>query len=115
MENGILNQRGSVCIPNNTVRINKRSGIVPELYQPPSDSVSSEICIRFLKGQSNFFENPAGYRTRVRYFLQAFSRAGLHLKLGKSEFHNEVIKYLRLIIGRGEVKIEYNKVEPVQI
>lgn len=40
--------------------------------------------------------------------------AGQHVKLEKCEFYKEEEKYLRLIIERGEVKIDSDKVATIQ-
>lgn len=50
----------------------------------------------------------------IRSVLETFSRAGLHLKLEKCELHKEEVKYLGLIIERGGVKMNFDRVEFVQ-
>lgn len=45
--------------------------------------------------------------------LEALSEAGLYLKPEKSKFHKEM-RYLRLIIERGKIKMDHDKVAEVQ-
>jgi sporulation-control protein spo0M len=40
------------------------------------------------------------YQEHVNQVLEAFEKAGLHLKLEKCEFHHQEVKYLGLICNR---------------
>lgn len=54
------------------------------------------------------------YWVCVSSVLETLSGAGLHLKLEKSEFHKEEVRYFWRIIGREWVKKDPNEVEAVQ-
>lgn len=54
------------------------------------------------------------HQIHVRSVLEALSGVGLHLMPKMYEFHKEDVKYLRLIIERGGVKTDPDKVAAVQ-
>lgn len=54
------------------------------------------------------------HRVGVGSVLEKFSGAGLHLKPEKFEFRKEEVKHLVLIIGRGMVMIDTDKMVVVQ-
>lgn len=54
------------------------------------------------------------YWVDVRRVLEVFSGAALHLKPEMCKFHSEEMKYMRLIIRRGAVKMHTDKVTAVQ-
>src|SRR5215213_2857979 len=53
------------------------------------------------------------HKEHVRQVLKALSKAGLHLKPEKCEFHRTEVKYLGLIISREGIKMDPAKVSTV--
>jgi len=49
----------------------------------------------------------------VKQVLEALSKAGLHRKPEKCEFHRQVVKYLGLIMGTDGIKMDPVKVATV--
>ena len=54
------------------------------------------------------------HRQHVQQILQKLQRAGLQLDIDKCEFHVQEVKYLELIIGVDEIKMNSVKVETIQ-
>ena len=50
------------------------------------------------------------YRERIRKTLEKLLKTGLRIKLSKSEFEKEEIKFLEHIIGRENIKSDSEKV-----
>jgi hypothetical protein len=59
---------------------------------------------------SNTFEE---YQEHVNRVLEAFQKAGLHLKPDKCEFHCREVKYLGLIISTEGIKMDPEKITAV--
>jgi len=53
------------------------------------------------------------HRIHVKTILTALSKAGLHLKLEKCEFHRTEVAYLGLIITNEGIKMDSKKVEAI--
>lgn len=53
------------------------------------------------------------HRGHIQSLLEALSKAKLHLKAEKCEFHKQEVKYLRLIVGKYKVNIDLNKVAAI--
>jgi hypothetical protein len=60
---------------------------------------------------SNKFEE---HQQDIRLVLDAFAKAGLHLKPEKYEFHQQEVKYLGLIISTEGIKMDPEKIRAVQ-
>jgi hypothetical protein len=54
------------------------------------------------------------YQEYVNQFLEAFEKAGLHLKPEKCEFHCQEVKYLGLIISMEGIKMDPEMITTVQ-
>jgi hypothetical protein len=54
------------------------------------------------------------YQEHVNLVLEAFEKAGLHLKPEKCEFHCQEVKYLGLIISTEGIKMDPEKITAVQ-
>jgi hypothetical protein len=53
------------------------------------------------------------YQEHVNLILEAFEKAGLHLKPEKCKFQYQDIKYLGLIISREGIKIDPERITAV--
>ena len=54
------------------------------------------------------------HRERTRRTLEKLLKAGLRIKLSKSEFEKEEVKFLRHIIGKGGIKLDPEKVRTLK-
>jgi hypothetical protein len=73
----------------------------------------NRFCTTYLDNMhiySNTFEE---HQEHVKLVLEAFEKAGLHLKLEKYEFHHQEVKYLGLIISTEGIKIDPEKITAV--
>ena len=50
------------------------------------------------------------HRERTRKILRKLLKIGLRIKLSKSEFEKEEVKFLRYIIGREDIKSDSEKI-----
>jgi len=53
------------------------------------------------------------HNEHVKQVLEALSKAGLHLKPEKCEFHKQEVKYLGLTVGTDGIKMDPAKVDTV--
>ena len=51
------------------------------------------------------------HRKRIRKTLKKLLKTGLRIKLFKSEFEKEKVKFLEYIIGKGDIKPDSEKVK----
>jgi menaquinone-dependent protoporphyrinogen IX oxidase len=74
----------------------------------------NQFCMAYLDDTviySHTFEEHQEYINQV---LEAFEKAGLHLKLEKYEFHYQDVKYLGFIISMEGIKIDPEKITTIQ-
>src|SRR5271169_1965960 len=71
------------------------------------------FCSAFIDDILIYSNTLAKHKQHVRQVLTVLSKAGLHLKPEKCEFHCEEVKYLGLIIGRGGARIDPSKVSAI--
>ena len=50
------------------------------------------------------------HRERIRKTLRKLLKTGLKIKLFKSKFEKEEVKFLRYIVGRGDIKPDSEKI-----
>jgi hypothetical protein len=61
-----------------------------------------------------YYDNFEEYQQDVHLVLDAFTKAGLNLKPEKSEFHQQEVKYLGLIISTEGIKMDPEKIHAMQ-
>jgi hypothetical protein len=64
------------------------------------------FCTTYPDNTLIYSDNFDEYQQHVRLVLDAFSKAGLHLKPEKCEFHQQEVKYLGLIISIEGIKMD---------
>jgi hypothetical protein len=71
-------------------------------------------CTTYLDDTLIYSDNFEDHQQHVRLVLDAFTKAGLHLKPEKCKFHQQEVKYLRLIISMEGIKMDPEKIRAVQ-
>jgi hypothetical protein len=72
------------------------------------------FCTTYLDDTLIYSNNFEEYQQYVYSVLDAFAKVGLHLKPKKCEFHQQVVKYLGLIISIEGIKIDPEKIRAMQ-
>jgi hypothetical protein len=72
------------------------------------------FCTTYLDDTLIYSDNFEKHQQYVRLVLDAFTKAGLHLKPEKCEFHQQEVKYLGLIISMEGIKMDPKKIHTVQ-
>jgi hypothetical protein len=72
------------------------------------------FCTAYLDDTLIYSDTFEGHQEHVNLVLEAFEKAGLHLKLEKYEFHCQEVKYLGLIISTEGIKMDPEKITTVQ-
>jgi hypothetical protein len=72
------------------------------------------FCTTYLNNTLIYSDNFAEHQQYVYLVLDAFTKAGLYLKPKKCEFHQQEVKYLRLIISTEGIKIDPEKICAIQ-
>jgi hypothetical protein len=72
------------------------------------------FCTAYLDDTLIYSNNFEEYQQDVRLVLDAFAKVGLHLKPEKCEFHQQEVKYLRLIISMEGIKMNPKKIRAMQ-
>jgi hypothetical protein len=72
------------------------------------------FCTAYLDDTLIYSDNFEEYQQHVRLLLDAFAKAGLHLKPEKCEFHQQEVKYLGLIISTEGIKLDPEKIRTMQ-
>jgi hypothetical protein len=72
------------------------------------------FCTAYLDDTLIYSDNFKEYQQHVRLVLDAFAKAGLHLKPEKCEFHQQEVKYLALIISTEGIKLDPEKIRAMQ-
>jgi hypothetical protein len=72
------------------------------------------FCTAYLDDTLIYSDNFKEYQQHVRLVLDAFAKAGLHLKPDKCEFHQQEVKYLGLIISTEGIKMDPKNIRAVQ-
>jgi hypothetical protein len=72
------------------------------------------FCTAYLDDTLIYSDNFEEHQQHVRLVLDAFAKAGLHLKPEKCEFHQQDVKYLGLIISTEGIKMDPKKIRAVQ-
>jgi hypothetical protein len=74
----------------------------------------NRFCTMYLDDMLIYFDTFEEYQEHVNLILEAFEKAGLHLKPEKYELHCQEVKYLGLIISMEGIKIDPEKITTVQ-
>jgi transposase InsO family protein len=72
------------------------------------------FCTAYLDDTLIYSDNFEEHQQHVRLVLDAFAKAGLHLKPKQCEFHQQEVKYLGLIISMEGIKMDPEKIRTVQ-
>jgi hypothetical protein len=72
------------------------------------------FCTAYLDDTLIYSDNFEEHQQHVRLVLDAFTKAGLHLKPEKCQFHQQEEKYSGLIISTEGIKIDPEKIRAVQ-
>jgi hypothetical protein len=72
------------------------------------------FCTAYLDDTLIYSDTFEEHQKHVNLVLEAFEKAGLHLKPEKSEFHYQEVKYLGLIISMEGIKMDPEKITAVQ-
>jgi hypothetical protein len=72
------------------------------------------FCTAYLDDTLIYSDNFEEHQQHVRLVLDAFAKAGLHLKPKKCEFHQPEVKYLGLIISTEGIKMDPEKLHAIQ-
>jgi hypothetical protein len=72
------------------------------------------FCTAYLNDTLIYSDTFEEHQEHVNRVLEAFEKAGLHLKPEKCEFHCEEVKYLGLIISMEGIKMDPEKITAVQ-
>jgi hypothetical protein len=72
------------------------------------------FCTAYLDDTLIYSDNFEEHQQHVRLVLDAFAKAGLHLKPKKCEFHQQEVKYLGLIISIEGIKMDPEKICAMQ-
>jgi hypothetical protein len=73
----------------------------------------NQFCTAYLDDTLLYSDTFKEYQEYVNLVLEAFEKAGLHLKPEKCEFHHQEVKYLGLIISMEGIKIDPEKISAV--
>jgi hypothetical protein len=72
------------------------------------------FCTAYLDDTLIYSDNFEEHQQHVCLVLDAFAKAGLHLKPEKCEFHQQEVKYLGLIISMEGIKMDPEKIHAMQ-
>jgi hypothetical protein len=72
------------------------------------------FCTAYLDDTLIYSDNFEEHQQHVRLVVDAFAKAGLHLKPEKCEFHQQEVKYLGLIISTEGIKMDPEKSHAIQ-
>jgi hypothetical protein len=72
------------------------------------------FCTAYLDDTLIYSDTFQEYQEHVNWVLEAFEKAGLHLKPETCEFHHQEVKYLGLIISTEGIKMDPEKITTVQ-
>jgi hypothetical protein len=72
------------------------------------------FCTAYLDDTLIYSDNFEEHQQHVRLVLNAFTKAGVHLKPEKCEFHQQEVKYLGLIISMEGIKMDPEKIRAVE-
>jgi hypothetical protein len=72
------------------------------------------FCTAYLDDTLIYCDTFGEHQEHINWVLEAFEKAGLHLKLEKYEFHCQEVKYLGLIISMEGIKMDPEKITAVQ-
>ena len=72
------------------------------------------FCTAYLDDTLIYSDNLEEHKQHVKLILEAFEKAGLHLKPEKCEFHQKEVKYLGLIISTEGIKMDPEKITAVR-
>jgi hypothetical protein len=72
------------------------------------------FCTAYLDDTLIYSDNFEEHQQHVRLVLDAFAKAGLHLKPAKCEFHQQEVKYLGLIISMEGIKMDPKKIHAME-
>jgi hypothetical protein len=72
------------------------------------------FCTAYLDDTLIYSDTFEEHQEHVNRVLEAFEKAGLHLKPEKCEFHYQQVKYLYLIISTEGIKMDPEKITAVQ-
>jgi hypothetical protein len=72
------------------------------------------VCTTYLDDILIYSDTFEEHQEHVNLVLEAFEKAGLHLKLEKCEFHYQEVKYLGLIISIEGIKMDPEKITAIQ-
>jgi hypothetical protein len=72
------------------------------------------FCTAYLNDTLIYSDNFEEHQQHVRWVLDAFAKAGLHLKPKKCKFHQQEVKYLGLIISTEGIKMDPKKIRAMQ-
>jgi hypothetical protein len=72
------------------------------------------FCTAYLDDTLIYSDTFEEHQEHVNWVLEAFEKAGLHLKPEKCEFHCQEVKYLGLIISTEGIKMDPEKITTVQ-
>jgi hypothetical protein len=72
------------------------------------------FCTAYLDDTLIYSDNFEEHQQHIRLVLDAFAKAGLHLKPEKCKFHQQEVKYLGLIISMEGIKMDPEKIRAVQ-
>jgi hypothetical protein len=72
------------------------------------------FCTAYLDDTLIYSDTFEEHQEHVNWVLEAFEKAGLHLKPEKCEFHYQEVKYLGLIISTEGIKMDPEKITAVQ-
>jgi hypothetical protein len=73
-----------------------------------------QFCTMYLDDTLIYSDTFEEHQEHVNLVLEAFEKAGLHLKPGKCEFYHQEVKYLHLIICMEGIKMDPEKITAVQ-
>jgi hypothetical protein len=74
----------------------------------------NQFCTMYLDDTLIYSDTFEEYQEYVNLVLEAFEKAGLHLKPERCEFHCQEVKYLGLIISMEGIKMDPEKITTVQ-
>jgi hypothetical protein len=72
------------------------------------------FCTAYLDDTLIYSDTFEEHQEHVNWVLEAFEKAGLHLKPEKCQFHRQEVKYLGLIISTEGIKMDPEKITTVQ-
>jgi hypothetical protein len=74
----------------------------------------NRLCTAYLDDTLIYSDTFEEYQEHVNWVLEAFEKAGLHLKPEKYEFYYQEVKYLGLIISIEGIKMDPEKITAIQ-